>query len=76
MTGRAGPAGARLEALIERARANAARETREIARLSSDIGPGVFLSQAESLAQAATALVRYLSALDALEAARDLLEDA
>jgi hypothetical protein len=70
----------RLEAMAERARVNAACKADDCVSLARDLNldgadAGVPLSKAERLAQASTALVRYLSALEAYEAALALLED-
>lgn len=68
----------RLEAQAERARVNAEYEADQCVRLAKDINltmdPGVSLAGAERLAATATALVRYLSALEAYEMALSLLE--
>jgi hypothetical protein len=72
----------RMEAQAERARANAAYEADQCASLArglsavAGVDAGVPLAQAEKLAAASTALVRYLSALEAYQTALALLEDA
>jgi hypothetical protein len=71
----------RLEAAVERARANAAHEADTCVSLARGLNlahfdAGVPLAEAEKLAASATALVRYLSALEAYSVAMSLLEDA
>lgn len=71
----------RLEAMAGRARANAEYEADQCARLVRGIDlsgdePGVPMAGAEKLAVASTALVRYLSALEAYQVCMVMLEDA
>ena len=71
----------RTEAMAARARANAAYEADQCVKLARGIDLadpviGVPLSEARELAQHATDLVRYLSALEAYEVSLALLEDS
>lgn len=75
------PAQRRLEAMAERARHNAAYEADRCVSLAQGLNlahfdAGVPLAEAERLAVSVTALIRYLSALEAYEVALSLLEDA
>jgi hypothetical protein len=71
----------RTEAMAERARANAAFEADQCVKLARGLNlanadVGIPLNEAQRLAQHATDLVRYLSALEAYEVTSVLLEES
>lgn len=66
----------RVQGRVDRARRALDFSVSEVERLSSGLGPDMFVSQAENLAAASSALARHLTELNSLEAVLVLLEDS